>query len=181
MSGDAEYFKSIMEKRLIERGINPNDVCPSEYLNYFFEDEHQFYQVDHYNKNNELPAGKCIHIVTLTTDSPAMPLSVEWLHYLEKPLYCYPYNHLTNPTWREPAQFFIERGMQVRSRKIDSQWKQIIFCNHQDYNLSDSDMNEYESRYNLKQSKKNNGVEPCNAIQTIESTAQYGSHGGNSK
>lgn len=151
MSSDADYFNKMMEKRLRERGINPKDVCPSEYLDYFFEDEGQYANTQYYQKNNELPVGKYIHIVTLSTDRPAKPLSVEWLHRLEKPLNCIRYNHLIYSDWGQPAKFFLDRGMQVRSAKINGEWKQIIFCNHQDDDLSGSDMDEYERLFNLKQ------------------------------
>lgn len=91
-------------------------------------------------ENLSLDAGRLVHLVLLTPDSPAKVVKVEFNKVLDKPLEFLRFNRLLGKSQVDPGQWFLEKGYTVRSRKINGHWFQVAFSRG---NLVRSEMVEY--------------------------------------
>lgn len=111
-----------------------------------------------------LDAGRLVHLVWLTSDSPAKVIKVEFNKVLEVPLEFWGFNHLTDMAPEEPGQWFLERkrGFKVRSKKVNGFWFQCVFGGG---NLVRSEMIEYLRKYtNLDFDESKIDSEGCQTI-----------------
>ena len=87
-----------------------------------------------------LDAGRLVHLILLTPDSPARVLMVEFNKVLDDPFYFSGFNELRGKSRDDPGQWFVEKGYTVRSRKTGGHWFQVAFGRG---NLVRSEMAEY--------------------------------------
>lgn len=74
-----------------------------------------------------LDAGRLVHLVLLTPDSPAKVLKVEFNKVLDEPLELLRFNRLLGKAQDDPGRWFLDKGYTVRSRKINGHWFQVAF------------------------------------------------------
>lgn len=89
-----------------------------------------------------LDAGSLVHLVWLTSDSPAKVIKVEFNKVLQEPLEFRGFNDLTGMAPHDPGRWFLERkrGFKLRSKKVNGFWLQCVFGGG---NLVRSEMIEY--------------------------------------
>lgn len=93
-----------------------------------------------------LDVGRLVHLVWLTSDTPAKVVKVEFNKVLQEPLEFRGFNQLTGMAPDDPGQWFLARelGYQVRSRKVNGFWLQCVFGGG---NLVRSEMIEYLQKH----------------------------------
>lgn len=94
-----------------------------------------------------LEAGRLVHLVRLTPDSPAKVLRVEFNKVLEERLELAAFNELQGKSPDGPGQWFVGKGYTVRSRKTGGYWFQVAFGRE---NLVRSEMAEYLNHARLE-------------------------------
>lgn len=89
-----------------------------------------------------LDVGRLVHLVWLTSETPAKVIKVEFNKVLEEPLEFTGFNHLTSMGRKDPGRWFLEKelGFKVRSKKVNGLWLQCVFGGG---NLVRSEMIEY--------------------------------------
>lgn len=87
-----------------------------------------------------LEAGRLVHLILLTPDSPARVVGVEFNKVLDEPIDFSEFNELRGKSRDDPGQWFAEKGYLVRSRKTGGHWFQVAFGRG---NLVRSEMAEY--------------------------------------
>ena len=87
-----------------------------------------------------LEAGRLVHLILLTPDSPARVVGVEFNKVLDEPIDFSEFNELRGKSRDDPGQWFAEKGYLVRSRKTGGHWFQVVFGRG---NLVRSEMAEY--------------------------------------
>lgn len=95
-----------------------------------------------YQERLYLDAGRLVHLVWLTSDTPAKVLKVEFNKVLQELQEFQGFNHLSDMAPEDPGQWFLKRnrGFKVRSKKINGFWIQCVFGGG---NLVRSEMIEY--------------------------------------
>lgn len=87
-----------------------------------------------------LEAGRLVHLILLTPDSPARVVGVEFNKVLDEPIDFSEFNELRGKSRDDPGQWFVDKGYTVRSRKTGGHWFQVAFGRG---NLVRSEMAEY--------------------------------------
>lgn len=87
-----------------------------------------------------LDVGRLVHLVLLTTDSPAKVVQVEFNKVPDEPLDIRRFNQLLGRSQDDPGLWFLDKGYTVRSRKTNGYWFQVAFGKG---NLVRSEMIEY--------------------------------------
>lgn len=90
-----------------------------------------------------LNAGKIVHLIWLTTSSPAKVMKVAFYITLQDTLHFKGFNHLTHETLDNPGSWFVNKGFTVRSKKANGNWLQCIFPGNSVVNLTRSEIIEY--------------------------------------
>ena len=101
------------------------------------EDERELREAE---EDLSLDAGRLVHLIWLTTDTPATVVRVVFNKVLEKPLDLQRFNRLRGTSPDDPGQWFVGKGYTVRSRKTGGHWFQVAFGRE---NLVRSEMARY--------------------------------------
>lgn len=111
-----------------------------------------------------LDAGRLVHLVWLTAESPATVIKVEFNKVLQEPLEFRGFNQLTGMALKDPGHWFLELkiGYKVRSKKVNGFWLQCVFGGG---NLVRSEMIEYLQKHtNLDFDESTIDSEGCQTI-----------------
>ncbi len=76
-----------------------------------------------------LDAGRIVHLVWLTSDTPANVIRIEFNKVLQELEEFQGFNHLAGTEPKDPGQWFLnrQRGFKIRSKKINGFWLQCVF------------------------------------------------------
>jgi hypothetical protein len=96
-----------------------------------------------------LEIGRHVHIIWLTTNTPATVVKVELNTILEERVVFDYFNELCNPSFEHPGSWFVRKGFTVRSRKFDGYWLQYAFSNSGQENITRSEIMEYLDIVNI--------------------------------
>ena len=111
-----------------------------------------------------LDVGCLVHLVWLTSDTPAKVIKVEFNKVLQATLEFRGFNQLTGMGPEDPGQWFLARelGFKVRSKKVNGFWLQCVFGGG---NLVRSEMIDYLQKHtNLDFDESKIDSEGCQTI-----------------
>lgn len=90
-----------------------------------------------------LEPGRMVHLIWLTSASPAQVVKVELNTRLKERLCFQGFNQLSDVDFNDPASWFLRKGFTVRSTKVNGRWLQCAFASSGPTNLTRSEIIEY--------------------------------------
>lgn len=130
--GDYEYMKALL-------GLPPGQE--HEMVETLFDEEDRRQKLE--NEEIRLEAGRVIHMIWLTTDLPASFVKGEFNFRLPCDLHFDGYNHLRSVSTDAPGSWFVEQGLEVRSKRVPGLWLQCVFGSSKPSELFKHEIVEY--------------------------------------
>jgi hypothetical protein len=130
--GDYEYMKKLLR-------LEPGQEHEMVEVLLDAEDRAQRLQ----DEQVRLEAGRVIHMIWLTTDIPASFVKGVFNFPLPAEMHFDGYNYLRNASMDSPGSWFVEQGLEVRSKRIDGHWLQCVFGSSKPCELFKDEIVEY--------------------------------------